>query len=363
MNGNFVVFAPNIGGGGGLVLLRELLHAIPPDIQVTAILDQRGQQAIGPLDGHIDVKWFKSNVVGRWRAEKLLSRLTRPQDQVLCFHNLPPILPTAGKVICYVQNAYLVGAISRSNLNRWPRFRTSIEEVIARCFRHKVDRYVVQTTTMAESLRKWFGKGVPQIDILPFSASANLPTSNGDRGKFRTKLSLGEDAQTWDFVYISDGPAHKNHARLFAAWSLLSERGIYPSLALTLHPERDRDLRSELDRQIVKYDLRITDLGPLTHTEALALYLNANALIFPSYAESFGVPLLEAMAAGIPILASELDYVRDVCDPVVTFDPFSSRSIARAVLRFQGYGSDRTVPMSARAVIGALTGTDRVDCA
>ena len=57
-------------------------------------------------------------------------------------------------------------------------------------------------------------------------------------------------------------------------------------------------------------------------------------MIFPSTSESFGLPLVEAAHLGLPILAPELDYVRDVCSPVQTFDPTSPLSIARAVKRF-----------------------------
>ena len=66
----------------------------------------------------------------------------------------------------------------------------------------------------------------------------------------------------------------------------------------------------------------------------MALYANSRALIFPSKSESFGLPLVEAANMGLPIIAAELDYVRDVCIPVQTFDPDSPVSIARAVRRF-----------------------------
>ena len=52
--------------------------------------------------------------------------------------------------------------------------------------------------------------------------------------------------------------------------------------------------------------------------------------------ESFGLPLIEAKYHGLPILASELDYVRDVVAPVETFNPDSPISIARAVRRYLG---------------------------
>ena len=70
------------------------------------------------------------------------------------------------------------------------------------------------------------------------------------------------------------------------------------------------------------------------------LYSQGPVIVFPSYFESFGLPLVEANALDLDIIASELDYVRDVCIPQETFDPHSARSIARAVLRHRRLDSD-----------------------
>ena len=51
------------------------------------------------------------------------------------------------------------------------------------------------------------------------------------------------------------------------------------------------------------------------------------------------MPLLEATECRLAILAPELDYVRDVCEPVQSFDPLSPLSISRAVKRFLGINS------------------------
>ena len=59
-------------------------------------------------------------------------------------------------------------------------------------------------------------------------------------------------------------------------------------------------------------------------------------MIYPSKIESFSIPLIEANEYNIPIIASELDYVRDVCNPVETFNPNSAKSISRSVKRFLG---------------------------
>jgi glycosyltransferase involved in cell wall biosynthesis len=72
------------------------------------------------------------------------------------------------------------------------------------------------------------------------------------------------------------------------------------------------------------------------HDQVLVLYSQAQALIYPSRFESFGLPLIDANQAGLPVLAAELDYVRDVLDPTQSFDPESPDSIARAVKRYIG---------------------------
>jgi len=136
----------------------------------------------------------------------------------------------------------------------------------------------------------------------------------------------------WDFVYVADGVAHKNHRRLIEAWRLLAEDGLYPSLVLTLGA-RDQVLARELLDVAARHGLRVENQGELTREGVAALYAQAGALVFPSFGESFGLPLIEATKAGLQIVASELDYVRDVCVPVQTFDPASATSIARAVRR------------------------------
>jgi hypothetical protein len=74
--------------------------------------------------------------------------------------------------------------------------------------------------------------------------------------------------------------------------------------------------------------------------------------------ESFGLPLVEAANLQLPILAPELDYVRQVCEPSQTFDPYSSRSIAMAVMRHQGVSFVRELPTSASEFLGSICQVD-----
>lgn len=329
MTRDVVIFAPNVGSEGGLVLLRAILDADWHGRNVTAFLDARARDRFRGLPEHISVVWCQSSLLGRIRAELDLARLSKAEQILLCLHNLPPILPTPGTVFCFVQNANLVGLIPPSSQDFRLRIRYIIERAIARLGKHRVARYIVQTPTMREALLRWHGpRGPHKVLVEPFLDIEKLKAAGTE------KLAL--KGSRWDFIYVSDGPPHKNHRRLFQAWRLLADQGLFPTLALTLHPDRDAALRRELSAMIERHALRIEDLGQMSHAELLQTYHQAGALLFPSFAESFGIPLIEAAAAGLPILAPELDYVRDVCDPVETFDPHSERSIARAVRRFLG---------------------------
>lgn len=188
-------------------------------------------------------------------------------------------------------------------------------------------RYIVQTSSMATTLRRWSGTDVP-ISIAPLAPACNLDGN----------LSHDHGGRKFNFVYVASGEAHKNHANLLEAWRLLAESGIRPSLGLTLDSSMYPELCDHLAKYVAIYGVDIVNVGALHRSEVDALYRSSAALIYPSVFESFGLPLIEAREYGLPILASELDYVRDVARPTETFDPTSPLSIARAVRRFLGVG-------------------------
>ncbi len=138
------------------------------------------------------------------------------------------------------------------------------------------------------------------------------------------------------FLYVASGEPHKNHKNLLYAWRYLAEQGIRPKLVLTV----DRFVYSRLCDfiEFVKGEnnLDIQNIGKLSGDKLEEVYGGSTALIYPSTMESFGLPLIEARQSGLPIIAAELDYVRDLIDPEETFNPNSPRSIARAVKRFLG---------------------------
>jgi len=167
-----------------------------------------------------------------------------------------------------------------------------------------------------------------------------------------------EIPRRFDFIYVASGEPHKNHRRLVEAWQLLASEGIYPTLCLTLDRGKDRRLLEWIESQSLEKCLRIENVGTVSRAELERLYRMSAALIYPSISESFGLPLLEAAKAGLPIIASELDYVRDVSVPEQTFDPNSAASIARAIRRYMDVAESVVQPLTPAAFLDAVNAQD-----
>jgi glycosyltransferase involved in cell wall biosynthesis len=176
-----------------------------------------------------------------------------------------------------------------------------------------------------------------------------LPFVSGD-----IQIPTVQPAVMYDYLYVASGEPHKNHHRLLQAWILLADRGLWPSLCLTLDTERDAELCVWVEELAHRHGLRISNKS-FPPEQIAGLYARCGALIYPSLFESFGLPLLEARQAGLPIVAAERDYVRDVVEPAVAFDPESALSIARAVMRYQGQAVEPSMPSNAASFVLKLT--------
>jgi len=324
---NLFIHATNVHRGGGRSLLTAIFNVLPGGMNSILSLDRRM-----PLPENISqntrIKRVKPSVVQRLIAERWLARNVEHEDIVLCFGNLPPLFKLRGRTVVFVQNRYLIDDVQLNSFPLGIRLRLVIERLWLFKRMGHVDEFIVQTPTMKKLLDKKTGGKIP-VRILPFLAES---------GGYSRKMtqSAVQEKRKFDFVYVASGEPHKNHRRLIEAWQLLAIEGLFPTLYLTLSETDSTDLCRWIDKKKMKYGLKVENLGQLSHDQIKQIYHQADALIYPSTFESFGLPLVEARQAGLPVLAAEMDYVREVLDPEQTFDPESAYSIARAVKRFLG---------------------------
>ena len=130
---------------------------------------------------------------------------------------------------------------------------------------------------------------------------------------------------------VSTVHPHKNWLRLLEAYAHLLREGRREQLVIAglagkaWHEVRNRLLDAELAD-------RVHLLGWQPREVLLALFRFAEALVFPSTFEGFGMPVLEAMAAGIPVVCSEIPPLREIADGAAHFfDPSSSPALTDAL--------------------------------
>ena len=337
---SFILHAPNIHQGGGLILLKTILENLPKNSIL--FLDIRLPFPTKELL-NAKVFWVKPTILSRLRAEWKLKSVAVESTDVICFGNLPPLLSCKGNVTLFIQNRYCIDkSISLNEFKIRIRIRILIERFWFRSRLIYIKNFVVQTKSMRKILKSNFKKNVK---VLPFVPNINLSIK---------EANLKLDESQFDFVYVASGDPHKNHKNLIYAWIELSKSGIHPSLCLTIDNSTYFELCDWIRTISKEYSLNIENYGLIKHSKVLSLYKQSKALIFPSFLESFGLPLVEASFLNLPIIASELDYVRDIVSPTQSFDPSSSTSIARAVRRYLNNPEDFVQQVDVNAFINTI---------
>lgn len=133
------------------------------------------------------------------------------------------------------------------------------------------------------------------------------------------------------FYYPAATWAHKNHEGLLKAFSKITKK--YPDCGLVLtglQKQKSENIFKMIESLNLSQKVHI--LGYIDRNQQAGLYKNAVGLIFPSLFEGFGIPLLEAMAVGCPVAASNVTSIPEVGgDAALYFDPSKPGKIAEAM--------------------------------
>lgn len=132
-------------------------------------------------------------------------------------------------------------------------------------------------------------------------------------------------------LYVGNAHPHKNLEQLIDAFTLVIKTT--PNLKLVLIGKRDFFYK-RLEEKIIHNKLmaNVKIIGEVSNNELSVWYKNARAFIFPSLSEGFGIPGLEAMGFGCPVLASDCRVFREIYqDAAVYFDSSNEQSIAKTI--------------------------------
>ena len=321
-----LINAQNVNTGGGLVLLLDLLDGLS-ELENTSLVfyDERCDLEKFYQCKNITLVKTGSGFISRIAKEYQIKKISSNYSLALNVTNLPFFFRLACPAALFLQNRFFVSDYIYKPFS----YKFYIKSFLLRCtfslFQKNSSIFIVQTQSMKMALEKRI-KNSNKIMVRPFG---RIPRFSNNQA------SLSPDLMP-TFIYPASAEPHKNHKNLFQAFRELESSGIKCRLMVTLEPKDFDRFCLKMGLQKLVKNAYIVNLGKLPHQKLIEFYKSSTALIFPSHAESFGLPLYEARLLNIPIIAAELDYVRDIAVPSETFDPNSYISIYRALKRFLG---------------------------
>jgi glycosyltransferase involved in cell wall biosynthesis len=330
---NLIYLVP--GETGGMeTYARELIPALVAqgsDLRLTAFVNE---EAFAEPPSWPEMHVVKVPVHARNRTEWVRG------EQVL----LPRLAARAG-----IEILHSLGSTSPA----WGRFRrvTTIHDVIYRIYpeahtalraramsvlvplsARRSHRIIVPSKTTRSDIVKHLRVPDSKIDVVPLGVGgrAVAPT---DVDELRARLDLNRRAVV---LAPSAKRPHKNLVRLLDAWALLPGDGTRPVLVLPGYPtDHEADLQRHAEHLGLEADTRF--LGWVSPPDLEALYVLASCLVFPSLYEGFGLPVLEAMARGVPVACTDRGSLAEVAGTAaLLFDPENPQAIADAVQRILG---------------------------
>lgn len=171
-----------------------------------------------------------------------------------------------------------------------------------------------------------------KIDVIPnaYDERFGVQPCEEDVERVRERYQL----QRAFILYAGNVKPHKNLERLIEAFHLLRRRG-FDEISLVLIGD-DISKYAVLRRAVHRYQLHqhVRFLGYMPEDTLAIMYRLAVAFVFPSLYEGFGLPPLEAMASGTPVVTSNVSSLPEVAgDAAVLVDPYDPAAIAEGLER------------------------------
>ncbi len=209
----------------------------------------------------------------------------------------------------------------------------------ARAMMRGAARRARRVLTVSEASRRdivhYLGVSADKVDVIPNAPDERLrqPPTAEDLAHVRERLQV-----TTPFVlYAGNIKPHKNVDRLIEAYSIVRRLGHTDTSLLVIGDEVSKF--PNLRRLVHQLDLQshVRFLGFVNDATLAALYRLASVFVFPSLYEGFGLPPLEAMAAGVPVVTSNASSLPEVVgDAALLVDPLDAGALADAIARVLG---------------------------
>jgi glycosyltransferase involved in cell wall biosynthesis len=209
------------------------------------------------------------------------------------------------------------------------RFETLWLKVLIRRSAERADHIITLSDYSKEDIAKTYDIDPRKITVTYLGAGDQYFPS--DKEKCREQIAAKYGVTAPFLLYVGRLQERKNLPRLLSAYARLRKEGVDEKLVLV--GKKDW-MFGNIHAQVESLGLATSVIfaGYVPSSELPAFYNAAEAFVFPSIFEGFGLPVIEAMACGLPVLTSFGSSLEEIAgDAAVLVDPLSEESIAKGL--------------------------------
>jgi glycosyltransferase involved in cell wall biosynthesis len=261
------------------------------------------------------------------RIPLTLSRELRrnPVDVLHVQYTAPPFAPCP--VVTTIHDLAFEHLPETFNRRSWMQLRLTVRQTARRAA-----HIITVSEYSREDISRTYGIAPQRITVTPEAAPAGFSpvTNETELRRIRENYGIHENY----ILSLCSIQPRKNLVRLIEAYSCL--RGVRPEVKLpqlVLAGKRGW-LDSETFRAAERTDLgkEILFTGYVPEPDLAGLYSGAICFVYPSYFEGFGLPLVEAMQCGVPVIAGNRTSLPEIVGEAgLLFDPFDTQALVRAL--------------------------------
>lgn len=192
----------------------------------------------------------------------------------------------------------------------------------------KVSSHIIAISQSTKSdLIRLFGADTERISVIPLAADASFqPQSRAAVETMCSHFGIPRDY----CLYVGTNKPHKNLLALLRAWKYLHDSKALEGRSLVIAGQWDaRYPEAKEFALLMGLKASVVFAGKVPENFLPTLYTGAELLIQPSLYEGFGLPIVEAMSCGTPVICSNSSSLTEVAgDAALFFDPRNSRNMA-----------------------------------
>jgi glycosyltransferase involved in cell wall biosynthesis len=214
---------------------------------------------------------------------------------------------------------------------KFPQYFVDAAQVIEtkkRCI-EKADRVIAISNSTKRDILEYFNIPEDKVVVTHLAGSnffKELPQS--DKNKFKEQFKLDKHF----ILYVGHRGGYKNFQMLLKTYSLWKRKGDFDLICVGGASKWSKDEREVLTQTNLRDSVRL--FGSFSDEGLRALYSCAYAFVYPSLYEGFGIPPLEAMSCGTPVIVSNTSSLPEVVgDAGLYFEPSSGEELLDALDR------------------------------